>query len=113
MVDYFPNQGDIVWLEFEPQKGKEINKIRPALVVSPQKYNKKTGLALFMPITRQIKEYPFEFLLKGKKVEGVILCDQIRSLDWKARKASYLDKISAEQYIEIIEKFSVLLTLIP
>ena len=106
---YIPQRGNIVWLDFDPQKGKETKKRRPALVVSPQKYNQKTGLALFMPITSQIKGYPFECLLECKEIKGVILCDQIRSLDWKVRKASYVTKIPDGQWIEIVEKFTVLL----
>ena len=88
MVDYIPNQGDIVWLDFEPQKGSEITKRRPALVISPKKYNIKTNLAIFMPITSKIKAYPFEILVQIKNQQSAILCDQIRSLDWKARNAS-------------------------
>ena len=109
MVEYVPKRGDIVWLELDPQKGKEIQKRRPALVVSPQKYNQKTGLALFMPVTSQIKGYPFECLLECKEIKGAILCDQIRSLDWKARKASYVTNLTEEELAEIIEKFTVLL----
>lgn len=87
VITYIPDRGDIVWLNFEPQKGNEIKKKRPALVISPKEYNKKTGLAIFMPITSQIKGYPFEIPLKSSLVEGVVLSDQVRSLDWRARQA--------------------------
>jgi len=109
MVEYVPQRGEVVWLEFEPQKGKEIKKRRPALVVSPQTYNLKTGLALFMPITSQIKGYPFECLVESPDIKGVILCDQMRSLDWKARKALYITKISPETWEDVIAKFSTLI----
>lgn len=109
MVEYVPKRRDIVWLEFDPQKGKEIQKTRPALVISPQNYNQKTRLALFMPITNQVKGYPFECVLDCKEINGAILCDQIRSLDWKARKAVYITQLSPEQWTEVTEKFSVLL----
>jgi mRNA interferase MazF len=111
MVKYTPERGDIVWLNFYSKQAREIQKTRPALVISPKKYNAKTGLAMFMPITSQIKKYPFEIdiVLNGSK--GVILCDQIRSLDWKVRKTnkiSTLDKASLE---EALSKLSLLLYL--
>ncbi len=109
MVSYVPNRGDIVWLEFDPQRGKEIQKTRPALVISPQKYNFKTSLVLCMPITSRIKGYPFECIFKSPEINGAILCDQIRSLDWRARKARYLTNIPFELYLEIMEKLHVLL----
>jgi len=85
---YVPERGDIVWLEFDPQAGHEQAGIRPALVLSPKSYNQKVGLALFCPITSNIKGYPFEVILPEKlKVTGAILSDQVKSLDWRARKA--------------------------
>lgn len=109
MVKYIPEQGDIVWLEFDPQKGREIQKTRPVLIISPLSYNTKTSLALFMPITSQIKGYPFEVIVEGKEINGSVLCDQIRSLDWKARKAKFITRISSAVLQDIIAKFKVLL----
>lgn len=109
MVKYAPKEGDIVWLEFDPQKGKEIQKTHPALTISPHAYNLKTGLGLFTPITSQIKGYPFEVLLKKGEIKGAILCDQIRSLDWKARKAKFAMHVPLSIMEEVIAKFSVLL----
>ncbi|WP_425361655.1 type II toxin-antitoxin system PemK/MazF family toxin [Candidatus Tisiphia endosymbiont of Mystacides longicornis] len=63
MVTFIPERGDVVWINFEPQKGREIQKTRPAVVLSPYKYNLKSGLALFLPITSQIKGYPFEVMI--------------------------------------------------
>src|ERR1700730_10942253 len=94
MVKYIPEAGDIVWLEFDPQKGKEIQKTRPALTISPYSYNQKTGLGLFMPITSQIKGYPFEVIIDKDGIKGAVLCDQIRSLDWRARKAKFVAHLS-------------------
>ena len=88
---YTPDRGDIVWLRFNPQAGHEQAGRRPALVISPKAYNRKVGLALFCPITSQVKGYPFEVNLpKGLKATGAVLCDQIKSLDWRARKATML-----------------------
>ena len=109
MVKYIPQRGDIVWLDFDPQKGKEIQKTRPALVISPYEYNLKTGLALFMPITSKVKGYPFEVIITSKKIEGAILSDQIRSLDWQARNATLICKISEAIMTDILAKFSTLL----
>ena len=89
---YFPDRGDIVWLQFDPQAGHEQAGRRPAFVVSPRAYNRKVGLALFCPITSKAKGYPFEVPLpKGGKARGAILSDQLTSLDWKARKATRFD----------------------
>ena len=109
MVGYVPKRGDIAWLDFDPQKGKEIQKTRPALVISPQSYNLKTGLALFMPITSSIKGYPFEVVIDVHGIKGAILCDQIRSLDWKARHAQFVGRLSPLLMTDVLSKFRVLI----
>lgn len=88
MPEYAPDRGDIVWLYFNPQAGHEQAGRRPALVISPKAYNRKVGLALFCPITSNVKGYPFEVEIpKGSKAQGAVLCDQIKSLDWRVRRA--------------------------
>ena len=92
---YVPQRGDIVWLQFAPQAGHEQSGRRPALVVSPGSYNGRVGLALFCPITSRAKGYPFEVALDPEgKAEGVILSDQVKSLDWRARQAQKFDYVS-------------------
>ena len=89
-----PERGDVVWLQFSPQAGAEQSGQRPALVISPGPYNRKVGLALMCPITSRVKGYPFEVQLPaGLEAGGVILCDQIRSLDWRARHATRLGTV--------------------
>src|SRR5436190_22112077 len=89
-MGYVPRRGDLVWLSFDPQAGHEQAGRRPAFVLSPDTYNRKTGLFLACPITSKVKGYPFEVALpSGLVVSGVILADQIKSLDWKARKAEF------------------------
>jgi mRNA interferase MazF len=89
-----PERGDVVWLHFNPQAGSEQAGHRPALVISPRSYNQRVGLALVCPITSRIKGYPFEVELpKGMGTEGAILCDQIKSLDWRARKAKRIGTV--------------------
>jgi mRNA interferase MazF len=94
---YVPDRGDVVWLEFSPQAGHEQAGRRPAVVVSPAGYNAKVGLALFCPITSQTKGYPFEVELPSDlHVSGVALADQLKSLDWRARKAKRFDKLPSK-----------------
>ena len=84
-----PERADLVWLQFNPQVGSEQAGHRPALVISPKSYNRKVGLALMCPITSRVKGYPFEVELPpGAEAEGAILCDQLKSLDWRARGAT-------------------------
>lgn len=109
MVVYVPKRGDIAWLEFDPQKGKDIQKTRPALIVSPHSYNGKTGLALCMPITSKVKGYPFEVFIELEKIKGAILCDQVRSLDWDTRKARYIGHLPPLLLEEVLAKLKLLL----
>ncbi len=93
---------------FDPTKGREIKKKRPALIISPKEYNAKAKLALWMPITSKIKNYPFEVIISDSEIEGAILSDQIRSLDWKERKANFITKCSADTFSEVLFKFRLL-----
>jgi mRNA interferase MazF len=85
---YVPDSGDLVWLSFDPQAGRERAGRRPALILSPASYNGRTGLALACPITSQVKGYPFEVAPPaGLAGSGVVLADHVRSIDWRARRA--------------------------
>ncbi len=89
--DYAPRRGDVVWLTFDPQAGHEQAGRRPALVLSPEQYNRRSGFALMCPITSQRKGYPFEVVIpSGSVASGVVLADQVRSLDWRARRAALI-----------------------
>jgi mRNA interferase MazF len=110
MSGYVPDRGHIVWLNFTPQSGHEQAGKRPAFVVSPAIYNKKVGLALFCPVTSQKKGYPFEVLIPpGKTISGVILSDQLKSLDWNARKAKFIEKLPVSITEEVISKIATLI----
>jgi mRNA interferase MazF len=85
-VSYIPDAGDIVWLNFDPQAGREQAKHRPAIVLSPAGYNAKAGLLLCCPITTKVKGYPFEVKLSGLPASAA-LADQVKSFDWRARRA--------------------------
>lgn len=97
---YVPDAGDIVWLRFSPQAGHEQAGHRPAVVVSPAAYNGRTNLMLCCPMTTQIKGYPFEVTVAGKR-PGAVLADQVKSLDWVERKAKYKGKASATELASV------------
>jgi mRNA interferase MazF len=111
-VSYVPARGDAVWISFNPQAGHEQAGHRPALVLSPKAYNGKVGLALLCPITSQIKGYPFEVKIPdGLDVHGVILSDQVKSLDWRARNAELVCEVPEEAVREVLAKALTLLSL--
>ncbi len=107
---YVPARGDAVWITLDPQAGHEQAGRRPALVLSPAAYNGRVGLALLCPITGQVKGYPFEVALpEGLAVSGVVLADQVKSLDWRARKASHIGTVSKEVVAQVLHRFQALL----
>ena len=109
MNEYIPDRYDIIWLDFSPQTGSEHFGIRPALVLSPIEYNSKLNLCVVCPITSKKKNYFFEVDLIGVTTKGVILTDQIKSLDWKKRKAIFKEKISERLYKKVITKINMIL----
>jgi mRNA interferase MazF len=104
---YVPDAGDIVWLEFDPQAGHEQAGRRPALVLSPAAYNGKTGLMVCCPLTTRVKGYPFEVAVAGMPA-SVVLADQVKSLDWRARRATRTGRVSAGELEEVRGKLRVL-----
>ena len=109
-IRYIPRRGDIIWLSFTPQAGHEQAGRLPAVVLSPAAYNQKVGLALVCPITSQVKGYPFEVLIPpGMAVTGVVLSDQIKSLDWRARQAKLADQLPKAELADVFAKVRALL----
>ena len=107
---YVPDRGDIVWLQFNPQAGHEQAGHRPALVLSPASYNRRSGLMLCCPMTSQMKGYPFEVLIASDADrDSVVLADQVKSLDWKVRKAVKKGTASIEVIAETLSKLQTLL----
>jgi mRNA interferase MazF len=104
VVSYVPARGDVVWLEFDPRAGHEQARRRPALVLSPIAYNRRVGLALVCPVTTQIKGYPFEVAVpvSTPELHGVILADQVKSLDWHARRAALLGRVPDATVGEVV-----------
>lgn len=108
--NYVPERGDIVYLGFDPTKGREQRGYRPALVMSPALYNGKSSLALMMPITSKRKGYPFEVALpQGLTTEGVVLVDQVKCLDWRSRQAKFVESVPAKLVAEVQAKIEPLL----
>ena len=106
---YVPGRGDVVWLAFDPQIGHEQMGTRPAVTVSPSLYNGKVGLAAFCPVTSQVKGYPFEVVIPdGLPVKGVILSDQVKTLDWQARKAQLICVLPEDVIAEVLGKLRTL-----
>ena len=108
MARYVPGAGDIVWLNFTPHAGHEQAGRRPALVVSPAEYNGKTSLMICCPMTTQIKNYPFEVLVAGAP-PSIVLADQVKSVDWRVRKAKRKGAVSAEELAEVRAKILALI----
>ena len=107
---YIPERGDAVWITLDPQAGHEQAGRRPALVLSPSAYNGRVGLALLCPITNQAKGYPFEVSLPEKSpVTGVVGADQVKSLDWRARKASWIGTVPEETVADVVRRLQTLL----
>jgi mRNA interferase MazF len=105
---YIPDRSDIVWLDFDPRIHEQSGH-RPAFVISPLAYNQKSNLALFCPITSKIKGWKSEVILADTKTKGVILADQIKSLDWQARKIDFIEKASENIINEALGKIGALL----
>lgn len=107
---YIPERGDAVWITLDPQAGHGQAGRRPALVLSPAAYNGRVGLALFCPITSQVKGYPFEVPLPaGLPVAGVVGADQVKSLDWRARQAARIGAVSEEVVTQVLQRLQRLL----
>jgi len=106
--DYVPDAGDIVWLPFSPHAGHEQAGHRPAVVLSSASYNGATGLMLCCPMTTKIKGYPFEVLISGQ-VGGVVLADQVKSFDWRSRKAVFKGEVTSKELGEVRKKAKILI----
>lgn len=105
-----PDRGDAVWLDFNPQAGHEQAGRRPALVISPAAYNERAGLAILCPITSRRKGYPFEVPLpEGLPVSGVVLADQVKSLDWRARQAEIIARLPDETTADVLARLQTLI----
>ncbi|HMP77593.1 MAG TPA: endoribonuclease MazF [Kiritimatiellia bacterium] len=107
-MPYVPDRGDVVWIQMNPQAGREQAGHRPAFVISPKAYNGKVGLALLCPITSKEKGYPFEVRVEGRSTRGVILADQVKSLDWRARGARFEEHLDESTTAHVLAKLETL-----
>jgi mRNA interferase MazF len=109
---YVPDAGDLVWLTFDPQAGREQRGRRPAVVLTPRTYNERAGLAVVCPVTSSVKGYPFEVSIPdGAAVTGVVLADHLKSLDWKERRTEFGGTLPASSLAELRERIRPLLGL--
>jgi len=106
---YIPDKNDIIWIDLNPTRGHEHSNTRPVLVLTPKEYNEILGLFIGCPITSQAKGYPFEVLVEENKIKGVVLTDQVRSMDWKNRRPKYIQKASVDLTSEVKQKIKLLL----
>lgn len=106
---YVPEKGDLVWLDFDPQSGHEQKGRRPAVCVSQKKYNQKIGLALFCPVTSHIKGYPFEIVLENHSINGCILSDQVKNLDWTQRNCDFIEKTTEEEINSVVDNIKLMI----
>ena len=112
-MPYVPDRGDAIWITLNPQAGHEQAGRRPAVVLSPAAYNGKVELAILCPITNQIKGYPFEVILpSGLAVTGAILSDQVKSLDWRVRNASFICALPPATIAEVLQKLATLVSFV-
>ncbi len=110
MAEYSPDRGDIVWINFNPQADYEQAGRRPALILSPKNYNSKVGLAILCPITSKKKGYPFEVKIPGElPVNGVILSDQAKSMDWKIRNTEFICELDNKSVEQVLQRLQTLL----
>jgi mRNA interferase MazF len=106
---YIPRAGDVIWLDFDPQAGREQSKRRPALVVTDEAYNRASGLVVVCPLTSRRKPYPFALAVTVDRIEGAVLVDHLKSLDWRARKAQFHSKADPALLAKVRAYLGVLL----
>ena len=108
--EYVPDAGDLIWINFSPQVGHEQAGKRPAVVLSPRSYNGMAGMAVMCPLTTQVKGYPFEVPVpKGNRIHGVIMADQVKSLDWRGRGAQRAGRIPSAILADVLRRIAALL----
>jgi len=110
MKPYIPKRGDIIWTDFDPAAGHEQKGIRPALVLSPEPFNKKILLALVAPITSRVRGHAFEVPLQGQKVSGVILCQQVKTIDFVERGVSFAEKAPETTLNDVLARIRAIIS---
>jgi len=109
VTPYVPDTGDIVFMDFDPQVGREQAKRRPALILSDLRYNRASGLAVVCPLTSKVKPYPFSLPITVGGVDGAVLVDQLKSMDWAGRGAEFHSKAPTSMMSKVRQYIAVLL----
>ncbi len=107
--DYIPDKGNIIWIHLESRKGHEQKGRRPALVLTPQRYNEVNDLMMVCPITSRDRKFPFQIPFQGEKVGGLIMIDQLRTIDWKSRQVEFVEFLDEEIQQEVTAKLETIL----
>jgi len=107
-TNYVPERGDIVYTNFDPSAGHEQAMKRPALILSPHAFNDQIGLALVAPITSRVRGHGFEVAVNGNRTNGVILCHQVKTIDYVARGVSFIEKADSEVLVDSLAKVRLL-----
>ena len=106
---YVPERGDLVHMNFQPSAGREQTGPRYAIVLSPRNYNRAAGLAVCCPITSQVKGYPFEVHVEGERVKGAVLCDHIKSVDWRERAMQFVETAKPDVVLSVVDHVTALI----
>ena len=109
VTPYVPDAGDIVFMDFDPQVGREQAKRRPALILTDVRYNRASGLAVVCPLTSKVRPYPFTLPISVGGVDGAVLVDQLKSMDWSGRRAEFHSKAPASMLPKVRQYIAVLL----
>lgn len=109
-IQYIPSRGDIIYTDFDPAAGKEQNLDRPALVLSPKPFNSKIELALVAPITSTIRGHGFEVALDGTATKGVIMCHQIKVIDYQERGCKFMESAPESVVLDVLAKVRLLVS---
>ena len=108
-MSFVPDVGDILWMSLSPTSGHEQSGHRPVLTLTPAAYNAKRGLLICCPITSRIGGYPFEVAVDTEGISGVVIADQVKSVDWQARGARLAGRVSVDVTLEVRAKLGALL----
>lgn len=107
---YIPKRGDIIWTDFDPSAGTEQAKKRPAIILSPEPFNKQVKLALVAPITSRVRGHGFEVALENTKTGGVILCQQVKTIDYECRGIQFIESAPAPLLQDVLAKVRILVS---
>ncbi len=111
MTAYLPEAGDLVWINFDPRAGREQAKNRPALIITTSNFNSATGLLVACPITRTERPWRTRVPLTGTATSGFVMVEQVKSLDWRARGAAFIEQVPGPLFEDVKSRIATMLNL--